>query len=112
MNEFNGREREYTMIRGGLQEVTKTVAQAVVQRTRRGFCSEGEQWAAILENLEQAEVSAKRAKTLHKELWDAIKAGEQDAYMVTMQEFERQAEMLAAQWAYINMLTIQEIEVT
>ena len=78
----------------------------------RGFASDNESWAALKGYLERAEKMRKDIEKVHKEMWDAIKDQNDDAYRVLTNELTRASSALAAEWITVSVLGKIAVEMT
>lgn len=68
----------------------------------RGFASDREAWALLKEQLEGAAARAKNVSEIHKEMWDAVKEHNGDAFGALLAEMQRSALLMAMDWANIS----------
>ena len=65
---------------GNLEHTTAELLEGMTEERGRGFASDNESWAALKGYLERAEKMRKDIEKVHKEMWDAIKDQNDDAY--------------------------------
>lgn len=68
----------------------------------RGFASDREAWALLKEQLEGAAAQTRNAEKLHKEMWEAVKGHNEDAFSALLGEMTRSALLMAMDWANIS----------
>ena len=88
-----------TVLHGNLQAAMAEMLEGVMQERGRGFASDREAWAELKERLENIAAATKNIEKVHKEMWDAVKDHNGDAFCALAQEFERAAAMIALEWA-------------
>lgn len=88
---------------GNLEHTTAELLEGMTEERGRGFASDNESWAALKGYLE-------RAEKVHKEMWDAIKDQNDDAYRALANELTRASSALAAEW--ITVLGKIAVEMT
>lgn len=70
----------------------------------RGFASDREAWAELKECIERTKQMHSSLEKVHKEMWDAVKDRNGDAFTALAQELERSAARLAEEWAQTSAL--------
>ena len=83
-----------------------------MQERGRGFASDNESWAEIKGHLERAKKMAGDVEKVHKEMWDAIKDQNDDAYRALANELTRAGAAMAAEWAIVSVLSKIAVEMT
>lgn len=85
-----------------MENVRSAVAEAVgdiMAQRGRGFASDKEAWADLKQRIEDVKEAVKHAESTHKEMWDAAKENDGNAFNALAQEFERAAVINARKWA-------------
>lgn len=75
---------------GNLEHTTAELLEGMTEERGRGFASDNESWAALKGYLERAEKMRKDIEKVHKEMWDAIKDQNDDAYRALANELTRE----------------------
>lgn len=65
---------------GNLEHTSAELLETTMQERGRGFASDNESWAEIKAHLERAKKATGDLEKVHKEMWDAIKDQNEDAY--------------------------------
>ena len=78
----------------------------------RGFASDREGWAELKERIEVASSAAKNIEKVHKEMWDAVKDHNGDAFLALVSEMQRAAELVAIEWAGVSATAKIALEFT
>ena len=76
----------------------------------RGFASDREAWAELKERIEVASSAAKNIEKVHKEMWDAVKDHNEDAFMALVSEMQRASELVAIEWAGVSAVAKIAVE--
>ena len=97
---------------GNLEHTTAELLEGMTEERGRGFASDNESWAALKGYLERAEKMRKDIEKVHKEMWDAVKDHNGDAFCALAQEFERSAARLAEEWTNTSVLAKIAVEMT
>ena len=98
---------------GNLEHTTAELLEGHDRGERgRGFASDNESWAALKGYLERAEKMRKDIEKVHKEMWDAIKDQNDDAYRALANELTRASSALAAEWITVSVLGKIAVEMT
>lgn len=97
---------------GNLQAAIAEALAGTMEERGRGFASDREAWAELKEHLEKAQSMSKDTEKVHKEMWDAVKDHNGDAFCALAQEFERGAARLAEQWTNASVLAKIAVEMT
>lgn len=97
---------------GNLQAAIAEMMQGTMDERGRGFASDREAWAELKERIENAASAAKDIEKLHKEMWEAVKDNNGDAFCALAQEFERSAARLAAEWTTTAVMGKIAVELT
>ena len=93
---------------GNLEHTTAELLEGMTEERGRGFASDNESWAALKGYLERAEKMRKDIEKVHKEMWDAIKDQNDDAYRA----LARASSALAAEWITVSVLGKIAVEMT
>lgn len=83
--------------------ITETMTGTLRERGR-GFASDREAWAELKECIERTKQMHSSLEKVHKEMWDAVKERNGDAFTALAQELERSAASLAEEWAQTSAL--------
>ena len=83
--------------------ITETMTGTLRERGR-GFASDREAWAELKECIERTKQMHSSLEKVHKEMWDAVKERNGDAFTALAQEIERSAARLAEKWAQTSAL--------
>ncbi len=83
--------------------ITETMTGTLRERGR-GFASDREAWAELKECIERTKQMHSSLEKVHKEMWDAVKERNGDAFTALAQELERSAARLAEEWAQTSAL--------
>ena len=86
--------------------------ETTMQERGRGFASDNESWAEIKAHLERAKKATGDLEKVHKEMWDAIKDQNEDAYGALANELTRAGAALAAEWTVVSVLGKIAVEMT
>ena len=70
-----------------------------VEDRGRGYASDAEAWAEIKISFEKAKKLAADLDKVQKEIWEAVRDDEEDAFGPLVQAFARSALFAAAEWA-------------
>lgn len=101
---------------GNLEHTKAELLEGMTEERGRGFASDSESWAALkgyLERyLERAEKMRKDIEKLHKEMWDAIKDQNDDAYRALANELTRASSTLAEEWITVSVIGKIAVEMT
>lgn len=97
---------------GNLEHTTAELLEGMTEERGRGFASDNESWAALKGCLERAEKMRKDIEKVHKEMWDAIKDQNDDAYRALANELTRASSALAAEWFTVSVLGKIAVEMT
>lgn len=97
---------------GNLEHTSAELLENTMDERGRGFASDNESWAEIKVHLERAKKMAGDLEKLHKEMWDAIKDQNDDAYRALANELTRGGAMLAAEWMTASVLAKIAVELT
>ena len=74
---------------GKLEHTAAELLETTMQERGRGFASDNESWAEIKAHLERAKKATGDLEKVHKEMWDAIKDQNEDAYGALANELTR-----------------------
>lgn len=97
---------------GNLEHTTAELLEGMTEERGRGFASDNESWAALKGYLERAEKMRKDIEKAHKEMWDAIKDQNDDAYRALANELTRASSALAAEWITVSVPGKIAVEMT
>lgn len=100
MNEIRSRVR----LMGDIQAAIAGVVVGTLDKRGRGFASDREAWAELKECMERAKQAHASMEKVHKEMWEAVKEHNGDAFSALAQEFERSAARLAEEWTQNSAL--------
>ena len=78
----------------------------------RGFASDREAWAELKCRIETAATAAKGIDKLHKEMWDAVKDRNGDAFCALVSELQRAATLVAIEYAAASAVAKIAVEFT
>lgn len=95
---------ERVRLMGDLEAAVTVALDGTLQERGRGFASDREAWAELKECVERAKKMSADLEKLHKEMWDAVKEHNEDAFTALSQEFERGAKRLAEEYAQMSVL--------
>ena len=95
---------------GNMQAALTEMLDGVMEERGRGFASDREAWAELKERLEVAVSAAKSVEKVHKEMWDAVKDKNGDAFCALAQEIERAAAMIAMEWGSVSVMAKIAVE--
>ena len=95
---------ERVRLMGDLQAAVTEALTGTLRERGRGFASEREAWAELKECVERTKQMHSAIEKVHKEMWDAVKERNGDAFTALAQEFERSATRLAEEWAQTSAL--------
>ena len=97
---------------GNLQAAIAEALDGTMKERGRGFASDREAWAELKEHTEKAKSMQSDIEKVHKEMWDAVKDHNGDAFCALAQEFERSAARLAEEWTNTSVLAKIAVEMT
>lgn len=97
---------------GNLEHTAAELLETTMQERGRGFASDNESWAEIKAHLERAKKATGDLEKVHKEMWDAIKDQNEDAYGALANELTRAGAALAAEWMVVSVLGKIAVEMT
>lgn len=97
---------------GNLQAAIAEMLTGVMEERGRGFASDREAWAELKERIEITKSMANSLEKLHKEMWDAVKDHNGDAFCALSQEFERASARMAAEWTTTAVMGKIAVELT
>lgn len=95
---------ERVRLMGDLQAAVTEALTGTLRERGRGFASEREAWAEFKECVERTKQMHSAIEKVHKEMWDAVKERNGDAFTALAQEFERSATRLAEEWAQTSAI--------
>lgn len=82
------------------------------ERGGRGFASDREAWAELALKMETLEARLKDLRKVHKEMWDAVREDNGDAFCALSSELERAAGIMAEECAVTSVLGKIAVEFT
>ena len=82
----------------------------LLQSRGRGYASEKEAWAELLQLLDSAKQSVKKLDKLHQEIWKGICDGNRDAVSVVEQDMARSAVWLATYGILLSAICEIQVE--
>lgn len=97
---------------GNLEHTAAELLETTMQERGRGFASDNESWAEIKAHLGRAKKATGDLEKVHKEMWDAIKDQNEDAYGALANELTRAGAALAAEWMVVSVLGKIAVEMT
>ena len=95
---------ERVRLMGDLQAAVTEALTGTLRERGRGFASDREAWAELKECIERTKQMHSSLEKVHKEMWDAVKERNGDAFTAIAQELERSAARLAEEWAQTSAL--------
>ena len=95
---------ERVRLMGDLQAAVTEALTGTLRERGRGFASELKAWAELKECVERTKQMHSAIEKVHKEMWDAVKERNGDAFTALAQEFERSATRLAEEWAQTSAI--------
>ena len=95
---------ERVRLMGDLQAAVTEALTGTLRERGRGFASDREAWAELKECIERTKQMHSSLEKVHKEMWDAVKERNGDAFTALAQELERSAARLAEEWAQTSAL--------
>lgn len=108
MSNLNARVK----MEGNLQAAAAEMLHDTMEERGRGFASDREAWAELKERMENTAAAVKNIEKIHKEMWDAVKDHNGDAFCALSQEFERSAARLTAEWMTTAVMAKIAVEMT
>jgi len=84
---------------GDLQAAIAEAMAGTLYERGRNFASDREAWAEFKERIETTKKAQGDIEKLHKEMWDAVKDRNEDAFTALAQELGRASAQLAEEWA-------------
>lgn len=101
------------VLASNLQAAMGDLLRGVIEERGRGFASDKEAWADLKEHIETGKKMVGDAEKIHKDMWDAVKENNPDAFGILGNEIERNAMQQAAVWLMIATLAkLSYVEVT
>lgn len=110
MMEMNLRAK--TILVGNIHAAIDGAQGGVLEERGRGFSSDREAWAELKEKIETAAANAKSIEKIHKEMWDAVKDGNEDAFCALVSELERATGIASVEWAMASVMAKIAVEHT
>lgn len=87
-----------TKLTGEIYAAIDNVQSGILEERGRGFASDREAWAELKEKIETAVSAAKSIEKLHKEMWDAVKDQNDDAFCALAAELQRASALVSIEW--------------
>ena len=94
----------YLAIAGGIEATCGDALLGVLKERGRGFASDSETWAELRLMLEQIKTEVKGIENVHKEMREAVKDRNGDAFSALCQELERSAARIAGDWIRASVM--------
>ena len=88
----------YTNLMGVVEAGKNDYEAAHLDERGRGFASAPEAWAELKKQMELLASGTKDTEKAHKEMWDAVKEQNEDAFSALAGQMSRAAVQLAAEW--------------
>lgn len=85
-----------------MQAACTELMDGLLRERGRGFASDREVWAMLKEQLEGTAARTRNVGEIHKEMWDAVKEHNEDAFSALLGEMQRSALLMAMDWANIS----------
>lgn len=104
--------RAKTVMTGQIHAAIDAAQGGILEERGRGFASDREAWAELKDRIEVAVSTAKSIEKLHKEMWDAIKDQNGDAFCALVSEMQRATELVAIDWAGTSVMAKIAVEYT
>lgn len=101
-----------TRLAGNVQATVADTLVDIMDERGRGFASDQEAWACLKEQLEKAKSATSNMEKLHKEMWDAVRERNPDAFGALAMEFERSSRFLAMEWVTAAAMGKIAVELT
>lgn len=101
-----------TRLTGQIHAAIDAAQDGILEERGRGFASDREAWAELKDKIETAATSAKSIEKLHKEMWDAVKDKNGDAFCALVSELQRAATLVAIEWAAASAMAKIAVEFT
>ena len=101
-----------TILTGQMYAAIDNAIGGVLEERGRGFASDREAWAELKEKIETATATAKSIEKVHKEMWDAVKDGNDDAFCALVSELQRATALAAIEWASASVMAKIAVEHT
>lgn len=89
---------------GNLASDEAELINGIMVERGRGFASDKEAWAELKENIETGKKMVGDSEKIHKDMWEAVKENDPDAFGVFTSEIERNAMQQAAVWLTVASL--------
>lgn len=97
---------------GNVNAAIDTAAESYLEDRKRGFASDKEAWAELMATCGRAEDEGKKTAKLLKELWDAAKDRNDDAFRALVMEMQRASRLTAQSWATVGAMAKIAVEHT
>ena len=94
----------YLTITGGVEAMRADALLGILKERGRGFASNSETWAELRLALDVLKKQTGDIEKVHKEMWEAVKDRNLDAFSALCQEFERSAAALCGDWVRASVL--------
>ena len=101
-----------TRLAANTQSVVADALADIMDERGRGFASDQEAWACLKEQIERAKATVTNIEKLHKEMWDAVRERNPDAFCALAVEFERSARCLVMEWVTTAAISKIVVEMT
>lgn len=99
-------------LQGDIHAARGNMIDNMMEERGRGFASDREAWATLKCQLEVAEAMLKSLGKIHKEMWDAVKENNPDAFSALASEMERAAGILAEEMVICSVEAKISVEYT
>ena len=97
---------------GNMSAAMAELVSGILDERGRGFASDQEAWAELKKRMENLAANTKDAEKVLKEMWDAVKDGNGDAFSALAHEMERAAMLMAMDWAEAASMAKIAMELT
>ena len=94
----------YVSLMGGIEATRGDAILGILKERGRGFASDSETWAVLKASVEDLKKQQTDIEKVHKEMWDAVKLREPDAFAALLQQFERSAATIAGEWVRASVM--------
>lgn len=101
-----------TRLTGQIHAAIDAAQGGLLEERGRGFASDREAWAELKWKIETAVTEAKSIEKLHKEMWDAVKDKNGDAFCALVSELQRATTLVAIEWAAASAMAKIAVEFT
>jgi hypothetical protein len=97
---------------GNMEAAKAELVDGLLKERGRGFASDQEAWAELKKRMENLAANTKDAEKVLKEMWDAVKDGNGDAFSALAHEMERAAMLMSMDWAEVAAMAKISLELT